>query len=279
MRRRGRDAPRTLAPAAEAAIRSAIGSISGVSIRSLEERPDTASGPRLDIQIEGWSPSLNRLPMTWTTGIPDAPAADQAESMLTSLGLAIAIQKERLAQGLTLGTASPFGIASMDGYSRDDTRWDHILIDRGLAALMEASRQGGFASEVSNSVFDMHQPDQGPRNGRETSLEGRTTDDDCKPIGRCQLRGRTLHHDVPLGGGAVYDGLRLTLGTQIPETLLTAAIGRTLGEVVEVPAAIAGHVVTGGDTGPGRTEITVEPRLAACGVLLAEIAGEGLTTG
>lgn len=259
-------------PEAEALLRSVIGAVSGVGVLRL--RGDHA-GHLIEVYVKltGWSPSLNAFTMKWHTTVrADLAAEEQGDALVANLAAQIDMQRARLSQGLALGTAAPFGVSDMDG-TVDDTKWAHVMVDQGLALLLQERHERGLRMEVSDSVFDLHQPDQGDRDGLETALKASITDDDCDPIGDLEhgLDGLIFHHDVVLAEGAHYDGRRLRLDRMLPETVLAIAGGRLLGDVAEVPACIADHVVTHAVRVDGTIEIHVEPHLRRAGDLQDEI--------
>jgi len=260
-------------PEAEALLRSVIGAVSGVGILRL--RGDQA-GHLIEVYVKltGWSPSLNAYTMKWHTTVrSDLDAEEQGRALVANLAAQIDMQRARLAQGLALGTAAPFGVSDMDG-TVEDTKWAHLLVDHGLAVLLQDRHDRGLQMEVSDSVFDLHQPDQGDRDGLETALKASITDDDCHPIGELEhgIDGLVFHHDVVLAEGAHYDGRRLRLDQTLPDTVLAIAEGRRLGDVAEVPACIADHVVTQAMRVDDVIEIHVVPHLRTAGDLQDEIA-------
>lgn len=258
-----------LKPEAEALLRSTIGAISGVAIRRITAPPPSGRTP-IDVTVSlfGWSPSLNLVKMHWNASVDDVDAAAQGRQLLEAFGRHIEIQRHRAAEGLALGAAAPFGMCDLDG-SRDDTQMHHILIDVGLAVLLDMSQDDGLSVEGSNALFDVHNPENGNYDGLEEEYEGNVTDRNCDPIEDMHhgIRGRILFIDVPIGDGS-FDGLRLRLPRTLPEVALAAAFGRRLGDVVDVPDAIADHVVVEASRTEEGVCIDVEPQLKEVGLLL-----------
>lgn len=279
-----------LKPEAEARVRSKIGSISGVAIQRLtaETVKDDDVHMSVVISVTGWSPSLNRLDMHWRAVIRIADIARiQGDDLLDQVSEQMVLQRRRLDEGLALGTAAPFGVSGMDG-TRDDTKWGHILVDRGLATLFEDARAGGFDSEVSDSVFDLHQEDHGERDGTETHLmdhmgdtdedDGIGDDEDGYPIAVHGLFGRELRHDVAIAPDALYDGSALKLRKELPDTVLAAAPGRTLSSIADVPPAIADRTIVSAERHEDWIHFRIEPVLETAGILLAELHDAAQTT-
>lgn len=267
-----------LKPEAEARIRTEIGSISGLAIERITAMPpmnmNTMGLLDVRIRLTGWSPSLNILRMVWRTTVSmEDDAITQGERLVERLSDRLEIQRQRLAEGMSLGSASPFWICDDDG-RREDTRWGHILVDRALAHMIEDRRAGDFDREVSDVVWDLHQADDDDHDGTEMVLSGESTDDDCKPIGRRSLHGRMLRQDHEIAKGIVFDGKVVYLSARIPETIMTAAEGRTLGELVDVPASIAGRRIISVSAVKKRAEVEIETELARADVLLAAFEGE-----
>lgn len=266
-----------IAPEAEARIRTTIGSISGTTLlRFTATLPPNDNASRLInvcIKLFGWSPTLNRVKIHWRITIDmDQDAEAQAGQLLQKLDGVLKVQRRRFAEGMKLGKAAPFGTGDMHNYEKENTEWGHIFVDRGLAALMEKYSPGSFASEVSDSVFDLHQNDHGERSGLEEIYMDETTCEKDEDLGMHALIGRQLLHDIRIADDVLYDGMNLRLKTQLPETILTAAVGRRLGELVDVPQEIAWHKISGYEIEYDGLIIVVKPHFELCSVLLQEIA-------
>lgn len=253
-----------LDPRAEALIRSAIGSISGVTVANAATVTTKLMGQsRLDIDLDvrGWSPSLHAHIMRWKTkcrvGVDHESAAQDA---LYDLVIEMDQQRRRLARGLQIGTASPLAICGMA------TRVGHIRIDRGLAALVaERARthqhDRPFRSVVASAIIELH---DSIGSGRSNQID---TDD-------------TLIDDVwqtmeSVAHRTTYDGCELWMaGVLLPQSIAMTAPGRRLGDIVAVPAAIADHIIEAveeaGDE--GGTQIRVTPRLATLNDIEREMA-------
>jgi len=261
---------------AEQRVRSEIGGISGVAIQRLMAPADSKglALTRVTIRLTGWSPSLNLFEMHWGATVDaDADAGTQATSLLHQLEHRIRNQRGRLAKGMALGRAAPFGTGTMDTDAWKETEWSHLQVDRGLAILIEEHpRLASLERELSDTVFDLHQDDQGVRTGLEPFLEGESTDDDGKPFGRHMLSGREFRHDVPIAEGIFYDGSRLLMRHALPESVLLAAGGRKLGEVIDVPNVIADRLVISATQDDGETTITIHPHVESADALVREFA-------
>lgn len=262
-----------LKPEAEARIRTEIGMISGLAIERITAMPPANMNAmgllKVQIRLTGWSPSLNLMQMVWKpTVFMDHDATKQGDLLLERLSHRMDIQRQRFAEGLSLGTAAPFDIARDDD-GREQTKWGHILVDRALAGMIEGRRAGDFDREVSDAVWDLHQSDQGEFDGTETILSGECTNDDCEPIGSRMLKGRELRQDHEIAPGFVFDGAVLRIPGGLPETVLAAAVGQRLGGLVEVPTSIADRKIIGASEMEGRVGIHIESDLVPAAELLA----------
>jgi hypothetical protein len=241
--------PKPLPAAVEAHIRGLVGSVSGCTVETMRwTRPATAHNAHLMhvfLQLSGWSPSLHDCGMTWRTTIQshEDPLLLGAK-LAQALSSRLSIQRERLAAGIAMGRAVPFG--ARPAGSADV---EHLEIDAGLATLLAMD------------------PDQHPR---ETVVElvrhvfarrfeglMEEVGDVCNGGALCGLRVLKGMH---IADGAIYDGRSLWVQRTLPETLAAACVGRRLGELASVPSCIADHrVVNVVDDGDEGTEFHVEP--------------------
>ena len=265
-----------LKPEAEARIRTRIGSISGVSIGRMTAMPVT--GARLNattehmlevtITLRGWSPTLNHIKMTWRCMVDDRlPGDKQARRALFDLEQRLRLQRERFAEGMTLGRASPFGVADGDDGRIEDTEVGHIQVDRALAALI--GDHHAIVREVGNTLDDLHHDE--PRDGLETDLFGEQTPEHGEESpGMHAFRRRLFIFEMPIGGGATYDGDRLIVPGALPDTVVAASIGRTLGEVADVPAPMADRVIVKAEGRGKGVAFTIAPVTSTVDELVAE---------
>lgn len=231
--------------AAEARVLSAFGAIHGVLAREVKETDAVFQGMRAyHVDLSGWSPSLHRVEIRLRGRIPTATDLDaqrQGAALMRAFAMPLRLQRERAAQGLALGAARPFdpklGIVTMM----------HMTIDRGLLTLLDEEAHGPPHNVIS-SINDLHmsEHDGGHLIQSDDAVE------DCSY--RTMLR---------LAPGVFYDGLDVSIeGHDVPETVRQAVAGRRLGEIVEVPAAIAGHEIvrwTDDTSEAGWTNIRIVP--------------------
>lgn len=248
-----------LAPRAESTVRSVIGGISGVTINTLSlVNPDVA-GERptvqVDVHLTGWSPSLHVFTMVWrATTVIDGDPDVQARRLLRSVKTQLHIQRTRLAQGLVEGTATPFPI---DG-SVGGTPVGHLTIDRGLATLMDRDMECTLEATIALGVQLLHDDVVG--DGLEETLEFED-----------RLAGTAYRRVLAMRSGTCFGGDVFAIDQDLPESVKIAAVGRRLGDVVEVPSPIADHAITRiDDTDDGGCEIHVAPRPVRLSTLFEE---------
>lgn len=221
--------------AVEAALRSAIGVIPGVAIAGISHRHKTGANEmslaEVEIAVHGWSPSLNAIAMVWkaTNRVRLGPDG-QIDILRNQLADVIAAQTRRAAEGVSIGTATPF-----EALSADELPVGHVLMDRGLADLVTLSGRDGAPDLRRHVGHALHVLHRESHDGRSNTI----ANDDW-------IEGRVFTQMMPIGDDVTYWGDRLWVRPErIPETLRIAAVGRRLGEVAAVPACIADHVVTG----------------------------------
>lgn len=268
------DPRRRLHPRAEAALRSRAGRIPGVGVVRLgvaePDCPPAGNMTRFEAILSCWSPCLNAHRMVLGFDVdPAAALGEQTRAVLAAVEPHLAVQRSRMSAGLALGRAAPFAAGVDDGIEGG-----HILIDRGLAALMGGPKAA--RDEVLDALLHLHEDAGTPfMLGGEWCLSGEyevegTGDEICYGV-----RGLEFHMEVRFSDIAVYDGRRLRTDVPLPDTLIAAAPGRLLGTLMEVPAAIAGHMIVGAEPEDVGTDIHLRPDLVRLGELTAGWTGDG----
>ena len=267
-----------LDPQGEAALRREIGSIPGLEIQRITAMPpaNAPNGTTLDvtIRLHGWSPCLNLLGLVWrATVTAGADGATQLGEITIALREQIRTQRRRQREAMSLGRASPFDVCDDDGH-RDDTQIAHILVDVALAAMIGHGER--LIREVGNTVWDLHHDRQDEKDGSDDVLEGEQTPEYGEPSpGMHGVAGRLFVFEMPLGEtGVVYDGVRLRVPVDLPDTMLAACAGRPVRDVVDVQGPVGDRIVVEAVRGDaGGTVLTVEPVAAT----VADLVGEGMT--
>lgn len=262
--------------AAEAALRSAVGAISGCVVGDIAAKRPFAGGASVIMSVKGWSPSLHHVSMRWDLSGPlPAETDDQITTLLWRAEPLLAIQRQRLVEGLELGTAEPLRLSDKYG-TIIAGREDHILLDEGLARLLARDDVSHMRRDVGDALFVLNDPQGGRPDGTETGYHGDITPDHGdEPVGHHGLEGCTVFHDVTLAHGLVYDGRMLTYEGSMPPTMVAAAVGRTLGDIANVPGEIANRIILDVEEGNGKVRFLIQPFLVRLAEIEAVLKEEG----
>ena len=236
----------------EVRLRAAVGSISGCHVEQV--RPRFATRPvknghlHLHVATVGWSPSLHKHRMSWRLIVTSHGTDDEMwEALTTVVRPYLDVQRRRLEAGVELGRAAPFEVSNIDSADIE-----HIVMDRGLAALLPEHKGATLRSEVTQAIYNLH------------SNLGDGLGDDLDNT----LFGTTLLRSVEIGDGLIYNGENLWLREPLPDTIAAAVVGRRLGDLVAVPPCLAEHEITHTVDADLGTEVHVAPLLAT----IAEIS-------
>lgn len=245
--------------AAEASIRSRIGSISGVNIEEFKTQfsQNQASLSRhvmakIEIHLAGWSPTLHRQPMRWSEDVAfpsGATAVEQTHACRNLFDKQIDIQKKRLEQGISLGISVPMN----SWMPIEDINVNNIVLDRDLAWLISKGNKQAFVDRIKESIHNLH---QNVGNGLSDKL-GNSVDS----VSGAWSTGHRLNEDV------LYYGDQLWIRAMLPETLLAAIVGHPLGQVVKgLHGRLADRKILGAglcDIGDDGIEININPDMAS----------------
>lgn len=250
-----------------AALASRIGSVPGCHLRpgtwpwaSKSMKPGR-TGVR--ITVDGWSPSLHEIIMEWRLGLDLAAPVDAIIAEATTiLGHKIAMQRERAAAGLALGSAFPLTRAM------NTPRIEHMCID--ATALGLALQR---LPDPRSPARDVHTPFA----HRLKELHASATSDGSPSLSYAgttvtERKGqRTLHFGhwpigpdglaaTAAGGRIEMAGRRITMpGTVLSDTILAALPGRPLHAITPLgPMFDMRRIETVTQRGPG-LEIDLEP--------------------
>lgn len=252
------NASRPIDAAFEAEIRSRIGAITGCHVTEVRrmtatenigkgqngqydmaELQKSAKRERIVLFLEGWSPSLHQIDHEWTYESPRGDPLQTARDMLTSLSSRIALQRSRAKAGVSMGTAMPLetGTSTM--------KVDHLSMDEGLISIL--LENGWGLTDVRNAVTKVHR--SSVRLDDPQELTDYTN----------SLHGRTMMPSVYITDKMAFDGRKITIWTEtkIPETAAAAAQGRRVGDLVDVPNAIADRIIETVDLMPEVDSMTI----------------------
>ena len=232
-----------------ASFASVIGAIPGCSIIrriSLVDRSGRKDPrPLVSVDVAGWSPTLHKIDMDWQTVLPeswthDAIAADpqgMARHLERSFSSRIAMQRQRAEAGVALNEPFP-----LQRERHDAIRISHLHVDRGAMALNLAARSPSSISTVANTLRDvLKSVHHNAAKYRGTAVldnnGGRAEERDADGKVR-----RVLRVQAWCWKETIISGTHLQiLGSALPDQMVAALPGRTLGEAVEVHPVLAGR--------------------------------------
>jgi len=231
-----------------APLRAVIGELPGVVASGVASHRRINGMQYVDLVVQGWSPSLHAHRMRWGTKTSEVGSTDdQVAAALGGLAAELDNQRARIARAAKLGIDKPLPAG-------DHAPIYHMRIDEGLAALM-LERDADFERFMRTIRRSVSTLNAMSSSGWHDSL-----------VGDDSIDGDRWSRRVELAPGVGYDGRQLEIqNVALPDSIISAAAGRLLGEVVEVPSAIADHVVVAAstfvnETLPPRTAIIVKPR-------------------
>lgn len=228
----------------------------------MEWSPNAAMGPVASVSFKGWSPSLHS---TWIQAICRIPDGVDDEDRLADILLdgfrpAFRRQARRAADAALLGHALPLpnGIT------------EHLLIDEAMVAL--AGETGmDLAQAIRIGIGGLHGSSRLHRGGTRQRMPG-------MQIGEAEGDGAVLRYAAPdvritVRGrykAAMHRGDRIDARSgPLPETALTAAIGRTVGDVAYVHPILNGRRIVRAENGFDGMErivsLHIEPRFVSIG--------------
>jgi len=231
-----------------APLRAVIGELPGVVASGVASHRWANGMQYVDLVVQGWSPSLHAHRMRWGTKASDGGSPDeQLAAALVGLSAEMDNQRARIARATKLGIEKPLPAS-------DSAPIYHMRIDEGLAALMLERDPDfeRFMRSIRRSVSTLNAMSS---SGWHDSL-----------VGDDSIDGDRWSRRIELAPGIGYDGRQLEIqDVALPDSIVSAAAGRLLREVAEVPAAVADHVVVAAstfvnETMPPRTAIIVKPR-------------------
>lgn len=177
----------------------------------------------VQVRMIGWTPTLHAYEYHWQEDFCTHGSAEaQCEEILLALRGPNAANVLGEHEGARLGILEPIDHRAPGGI-------DHMNVDRSVVALL--ARDGGDAKEALRGIVAQFIEMPG--------YEGRGGIMECDDGYASGLR---LFPKVRLGE-AFYDGGWLQTRTFLPETVMEAAVGRRLGDLVAVPDEIADRMI------------------------------------
>jgi len=255
--------------------RTVLAALSGVAIRRVTAQYTEDRVWRVDVDATAWSPGLYGMEVRWTAHVDHSPTlhrlfawVDRASlrgRLRRALAGPIALQAARAARGRRLGIRAPLELPSpaTAASTPDSMRIDHLVVDRqALRNLVAAiARTQGTAGalrapldrQIAFDAASAHEPDPGkpaePRDGRVVSGVNliRKLPVSMREVAGLDGTESLLQAHFGIGTGstaASFDGTHLIVLAPIPETLLTACVGRTVGDVVATGTPVDGRTIT-----------------------------------
>ena len=222
--------------------------------------PNLPANMHLAVRFDGWSPSLHGRPVAINLNCGSGTPGEIARR----LGMALCDVLAR--QSLRARDASAHGIRLPTTGPHLSTR--HLHID---AALLAINRQWGVdvEGEVACGIDEIHRRTDRYHGGDRLESGGyhvvetldRATGGMIRSIG---LRTSFLAKGEVRSTQAIFDGWALDVFNMpiLPHTVLAGIVGRPLGDLVSLHAALNGRIVRGiraDDHEDGRYTLTFEP--------------------
>lgn len=268
-----------------ATVRSVLNRISGVYVEKVEAERDARAPWRITVHAIAWGPGLHGMTVVWTgeiarhipSGIPGVRSIRRKSlyrKATAAFSAQIALQGSRATRALSLGIFEPLALpsAAIAASKVGAIRTDHLVVDRShllsLVASISSARDAAGADRASldqQLAFDT-------ASAYETDLQaptvhaGESVHDDGRIVrGVNVIRSLpVMLHEVrtPSGtesvlqahfafGGkvkATFDGSHLILLAPVPDTVLAACAGRTVGEIIETGTDADGREIVSAES-------------------------------
>ena len=182
----------------------------------------------------GWGPTLHARHRRWNLIQPVPEGRTASDGPITdeqAIALAVRTATWALSQDTLAAWAASEGIETPldqpDAATFDDLR--HLSIDRRLLDLMIANRS---VRGVAAHLLDMLPRIVKSGEGGEETIEADELDSERQGAANVVGGRGVLWFDEQLGARGQYDGTALEIDAEIPETVLAAAVGRRLGDLI-----------------------------------------------
>lgn len=243
-----------LPPEAYQAIWRAVCQIPGVTLSHVTGDPTRAPGMGWDVGIDGWSQTLHAISIEWSAGVDPGAPETLGTRIVQKLQSHIAVQSRRSREGLEAGTALPFKPG--DGYRRIV----HAIADRtAIGCLIAEADHHGWtrAAMVRTRILrphdELHQGAVDHGGGRYLS------NDSICVVDEMGERFLQLHATLPLTKVGLVGEVMTINSPRMPETVLTAATGRRVGDLVAVHPLVDERIVSSATNHDGFVSITLVP--------------------
>jgi len=210
--------------------RRALSDVPAVTCIELTPQPAAVRGQGLSLSFKGWSPSLHAA---WTLAYEPFPDGVEDEDLATDAMIAlfdqvIQRQRDRAADALALGHLEPLRNGMVE----------HLQMDVALAAIYTQGKEERDLVEFARSaVGALHCSTTKHAGGATLGRIGQMVGESRRPDGttiRYVAPQVKIYRDRGLPP-SVFTGHHLRLHTdRLPETVLTALVGRPLRALAEV---------------------------------------------
>jgi hypothetical protein len=244
-----------------AALAALFGGVPGVLVQRIDLVKRGRAETRLSVEIEGWSPSLHRLPVQYMRDVRTTGGEVEPGDAHEAFRDAAIEQLGRSHCGRHMGLMAPLPVEAESLTSGKPFRIEmrHMLVDASIPALMVAEEEDPVET-LRRTVTTLHmQP--------ESSEGGAYLANGVGLILECGL-GRLVGADTTIDSRdhpASYDGLALHVHRlQIPETVLQEAPGRMLREIVSIHPSLDERIIKSAENDASRAGsllITLEASL------------------
>jgi hypothetical protein len=189
---------------------------------------DTLKTGLTRLQFKGWSPSLHAVGIQVKV---DERTADDLIRTTEAVRRVVAIQRSRAERSRRRGRRTPYAVNNRPHLA-------HLHVDRALAILTELS-QYSLKATLRSRLEDMH---------RFTSYDGGANHiTDKTAVHEMDHEGGTISMtmtEIVVRDGVVFDGSSLVVEhDRLPATVISALVGRPLGDLVEIHPVIDGRII------------------------------------
>ena len=243
-----------LLPDAYQSIWRAICHIPGVTLSHVTADPARAEGMGWDVGIDGWSQTLHALSIEWNVGIDPVAPDLLGTAIVHKLQPHLAVQSRRSREGLEAGTALPF--RPHDGYRRIA----HAIADRtAIGCILDEGERNGWRPDVMVQSRILRPHDELHRGAIDHRGGRILSDESIGVVDEIGERFLQLHATLP-GTRVNLVGEVLTVaGPRMPETVLSAAIGRRVGDLVAIHPLVDERTVSSVVNHDGFVAVTLVP--------------------
>lgn len=210
-----------------AACHDILNAIPGIESINLEWSPKTVAGPAISVSFSGWSPSLHRISVQAIQPLPQEDMDEEAiaDQILVQLRDVFERQRRRAGDAARLGHGSPLPNGAIS----------HLEIDRAMIPLAQ-DYGTDLMGAMRNAVGTLHRNEQLHRGGALLRQPGAMVGEVLRDEGNLRFVAPSIK--IRAAGSrraAVHHGHLVAIYAEhLPETALSALIGRPIGNLVSL---------------------------------------------